>query len=60
MVWLCGALLANFFPNFFLGYLKQNYFTECNNVKPIHFMYVMLTIDTFVLFNMIKVILKSL
>ena len=29
-----GSPLGPLFAHFFLGYLEQKYFTECNNVKP--------------------------
>ena len=44
-----GSPLGPFFTNFFLGFLEQKYFTECNNVKPTF--YVRYVDDTFVLFN---------
>ena len=50
--------LGPLFANFFLGFLEQEYFTECNNVISLHFMYVILTTHLFCL--IIEVILNSL
>ena len=44
-----GSPLGQLFANFFLGFLEQKYFTECNYVKPKF--YVRYVDDTFVLFN---------
>ena len=44
-----GSPLGPLFANFFLGFLEQKYFRECNNVKPTF--YVRYVGDTFVLFN---------
>ena len=44
-----GSPLSPLFANFFLGFLEQKYFTECNNVKPTF--YVRYVNDTFIFFN---------
>ena len=44
-----GSYFGPLFVNFFLGFLEQKYFTECNNVKPTF--YVRYVDDTFVLLH---------